>query len=77
MKSPLLIGANVGPMLIINCRFHLSHSSQLSAIKPEELAILKNQEIIAINQDPVVGESISPFRWGTNVVYQPAIPEML
>jgi hypothetical protein len=26
-----------------------------------------NHEIIAINQDPVVGTSISPFRWGINV----------
>jgi alpha-galactosidase len=33
------------------------------------LSILKNQEIIAINQDPVYGTSISPFRWGINVRY--------
>ena len=25
---------------------------------------MKNQEIIAINQDPVVGTSVTPFRWG-------------
>jgi len=25
-----------------------------------------NKEIIAINQDPVVGTSITPFRWGVN-----------
>lgn len=31
------------------------------------LSILKNTEIIAINQDPVHGTSISPFRWGINV----------
>lgn len=31
------------------------------------LDILKNTEIIAINQDPVYGTSISPFRWGINV----------
>ena len=33
----------------------------------ETLEILGNKEIIAINQDPVVGTSISPFRWGINV----------
>ena len=42
-------------------------SIQLSAIKDSDLQILKNQEILAINQDPVVGTSISPFRWGVNV----------
>ncbi|KAF8584417.1 glycoside hydrolase family 27 protein [Ramaria rubella] len=40
--------------------------TNLSAITPEILSILKNDEIIAINQDPVVGTSISPFRWGIN-----------
>ncbi|KAI3603505.1 glycoside hydrolase family 27 protein [Moniliophthora roreri] len=38
----------------------------MSAITPEILGILKNTEILAINQDAVVGESISPFRWGVN-----------
>ncbi|KAJ3860241.1 glycoside hydrolase [Lentinula novae-zelandiae] len=38
----------------------------LSAITPEILEILTNTEILAINQDPVVGKSISPFRWGVN-----------
>jgi len=40
--------------------------TNLSAIRQSDLTILKNQEIIAINQDPVVGTSISPFRWGVN-----------
>jgi len=31
------------------------------------LSVLKNEEIIAINQDPVVGTAITPFRWGFNV----------
>ncbi|EIN08646.1 glycoside hydrolase [Punctularia strigosozonata HHB-11173 SS5] len=35
--------------------------TNLSAITNDVLGILKNKEIIAINQDPVVGESISPF----------------
>lgn len=41
--------------------------SQLSAIKDSDVEILKNREILAINQDPVIGQSISPFRWGVNV----------
>ncbi|KAF9023342.1 glycoside hydrolase [Hymenopellis radicata] len=40
--------------------------TNLSAITNETLSILKNKEILAINQDPVVGTSISPFRWGLN-----------
>ncbi|KAF7360120.1 Alpha-galactosidase [Mycena venus] len=40
--------------------------TNLSAITPDILGILKNTEILAINQDPVVGQSISPFRWGIN-----------
>jgi alpha-galactosidase len=40
--------------------------TNLSAITSDILGILKNTEILAINQDPVVGQSISPFRWGLN-----------
>ncbi|KAG9127803.1 hypothetical protein FRC07_008995 [Ceratobasidium sp. 392] len=40
--------------------------TNLSAITSDTLSILTNREIIAINQDPVYGESISPFRWGVN-----------
>jgi len=40
--------------------------TNLSSITPDILGILKNTEILAINQDPVVGTSISPFRWGIN-----------
>ncbi|KAL5492791.1 hypothetical protein ACEPAI_4239 [Sanghuangporus weigelae] len=41
-------------------------STNLSALNQDQLEILKNEEIIVINQDPVVGTSISPFRWGVN-----------
>jgi len=41
-------------------------STNLSQIAKSDLEIIKNQEIIAINQDPEVGTSISPFRWGVN-----------
>ena len=40
---------------------------QLSSIGDSDLSILKNEEVIAINQDPVVGTSVTPFRWGINV----------
>lgn len=40
--------------------------TNLSEITNETLSILKNNEILAINQDPTVGASISPFRWGIN-----------
>ncbi|KAK0219876.1 glycoside hydrolase [Armillaria fumosa] len=40
--------------------------TNLSEITNETLSILKNEEILAINQDPTVGASISPFRWGIN-----------
>ncbi|KAG6331627.1 hypothetical protein ID866_7464 [Astraeus odoratus] len=33
------------------------------------IEILTNPEVIAINQDPVVGTSITPFRWGINPDY--------
>ncbi|TRM66282.1 glycoside hydrolase [Schizophyllum amplum] len=40
--------------------------TDLSTITNETLEILTNSEILAINQDAEVGESISPFRWGIN-----------
>ncbi|KAG6813119.1 hypothetical protein H0H92_013973 [Tricholoma furcatifolium] len=41
-------------------------STDLATISQETLDILKNKEIIAINQDPVIGSSVIPFRWGIN-----------
>ncbi|KAG6848836.1 hypothetical protein H0H93_013595 [Arthromyces matolae] len=41
-------------------------STNLASVSQQTLEILKNKEIIAINQDPVVGTSIIPFRWGIN-----------
>ncbi|KAH7912366.1 glycoside hydrolase family 27 protein [Hygrophoropsis aurantiaca] len=40
--------------------------TSLATLSQQNIDILKNTEIIAINQDPVVGTSISPFRWGIN-----------
>ncbi|PFH48961.1 glycoside hydrolase family 27 protein [Amanita thiersii Skay4041] len=45
------------PLLIVN---------PLPSISEQSLQILKNTEIIAINQDAVVGTAITPFRWGIN-----------
>ncbi|KAH7886970.1 glycoside hydrolase family 27 protein [Phlebopus sp. FC_14] len=44
-------------------------SADLNSVSKETLEILTNMEIIAINQDPVVGTSVSPFRWGINPDY--------
>ncbi|KAJ7067488.1 glycoside hydrolase family 27 protein [Mycena amicta] len=44
---------------------HLADASE------ETLSTLKNQEIIAINQDPVVGTALVPFRWGLNPNWTP------
>jgi len=40
--------------------------TNLSAMTNETLEILTNEELIAINQDPIVGQGITPFRWGIN-----------
>ncbi|KAF8634224.1 hypothetical protein AX15_000991 [Amanita polypyramis BW_CC] len=40
--------------------------TDLSKVSRESLEILKNSELIAINQDPVVGTAVTPFRWGIN-----------
>jgi alpha-galactosidase len=38
----------------------------LHGIKPEILEILSNKELIAFNQDPVVGVAARPYKWGVN-----------
>ncbi|KIY47914.1 glycoside hydrolase family 27 protein [Fistulina hepatica ATCC 64428] len=40
--------------------------TDLSRITDETLSILKNEELIAIHQDPVIGTGITPFRWLVN-----------
>ncbi|KAI6040914.1 glycoside hydrolase family 27 protein [Pisolithus marmoratus] len=40
--------------------------TDLESTSKETIEILTNREIIAINQDPVVGTSVTPFRWGIN-----------
>ncbi|KAK7031030.1 hypothetical protein VNI00_013820 [Paramarasmius palmivorus] len=40
--------------------------TNLPTVTNETLEIFKNTEIIAINQDDVVGTAVSPFRWGVN-----------
>ncbi|KAF9016608.1 glycoside hydrolase family 27 protein [Hymenopellis radicata] len=36
----------------------------LTKISDATLQILTNKEIIAINQDPIIGTGVTPFRWG-------------
>ncbi|GAB1732738.1 hypothetical protein NU195Hw_g7334t1 [Hortaea werneckii] len=43
--------------------------TDLSKAPKHSLDILGNRDLIKINQDPNVGESISPFRWGLNADY--------
>jgi alpha-galactosidase len=39
-------------------------STNLANVTMDAIEILRNRDIIMINQDPNVGEAISPFRWG-------------
>ncbi|KAF9448138.1 glycoside hydrolase family 27 protein [Macrolepiota fuliginosa MF-IS2] len=41
-------------------------STDLTKATNETLTILKNTELIAIHQDPIVGTAVTPFRWGIN-----------
>ncbi|RMZ10253.1 hypothetical protein D0864_01328 [Hortaea werneckii] len=43
--------------------------TDLTKASKQSLDILGNRDLIKINQDPNVGESISPFRWGLNADY--------
>ncbi|KAI6028988.1 glycoside hydrolase family 27 protein [Pisolithus marmoratus] len=43
--------------------------TDLETATNQTIEILTNREIIAINQDQVVGTSVSPFRWGINPDY--------
>ncbi|KAI7503401.1 hypothetical protein KC347_g8644 [Hortaea werneckii] len=43
--------------------------TDLTKASKQSLDILGNRDLIKINQDPDVGESISPFRWGVNADY--------
>ncbi|KAJ3847248.1 glycoside hydrolase [Lentinula lateritia] len=63
--SILLAGLTL-MILLLAFQIGTNKDLKLSAITPEILEILTNTEILAINQDPVIGQSISPFRWGVN-----------
>ncbi|KAI6002618.1 glycoside hydrolase family 27 protein, partial [Pisolithus orientalis] len=43
--------------------------TDLETASNQTIEILTNREIIAINQDPVVGTGVTPFRWGINPDY--------
>jgi len=43
--------------------------TDLTNASKQSLEILGNRDLSKINQDPNVGESISPFRWGVNADY--------
>ena len=50
--------------------------TDLTVASAETVEILTNKDLIKVNQDPNVGESISPFRWGIydNYVSNPSSP---
>jgi alpha-galactosidase len=39
----------------------------MSKITQQSLSIIMNTELLTINQDAVIADSIAPFRWGINV----------
>lgn len=43
--------------------------TDLTKASKQSLEIFGNRDLIKINRDPNVGESISPFRWGVNADY--------
>lgn len=47
-------------------KYSLIFSYKVSTLSADAKAILLNPEIIAINQDPVIGEPLKPFFWGKN-----------
>ncbi|MCJ1385008.1 hypothetical protein MMC17_008126 [Xylographa soralifera] len=48
---------------------HLIIGTDLTNATEETIEILGNQDLIKINQDPNIGQSINPFRWGINPDY--------
>ncbi|KAH0346152.1 hypothetical protein KCU83_g7539, partial [Aureobasidium melanogenum] len=42
---------------------------ELTNVTNETIEILGNRDLIKVYQDPHLGESISPFRWGINADY--------
>lgn len=42
---------------------HLLLGTNLSNLSPALLAVVKNPQILAINQDTQFGQGIAPFRW--------------
>jgi len=58
-KTHFTVWALMKSPLLVSC--------ELSTATKETLSILTNHEIIALNQDPVVGTGVTPFRWGVDV----------
>ncbi|PKY08682.1 putative alpha-galactosidase B [Aspergillus campestris IBT 28561] len=50
--------------------------TSLDTIDPDHLAILKNEYLLAFNQDPVIGRPAYPYKWGYNEdhTFDPAHP---
>lgn len=74
MKSPLLIGTPVCE--IITCSRSILTYTKLDSISYPHLTILKNEYLLAFNQDPVIGGPARPYKWGYNPdwTFDPAHP---
>lgn len=38
----------------------------LSDLSTEQIALLQNKHLLAFNQDPMIGEPATPYKWGVN-----------
>ncbi|KAF1996368.1 glycoside hydrolase family 27 protein [Amniculicola lignicola CBS 123094] len=57
-RSHFALWAAMKSPLLIGC--------DLETVKGEEVAILKNEYLLAFNQDEYVGPPAKPYKWGTN-----------
>lgn len=44
----------------------LTNPTQLDKLDDDHLSILKNKYLLAFNQDPKIGRSAHPYKWGYN-----------
>jgi alpha-galactosidase len=49
-----------GPLLL---------GTDLTKLKQEQIALLQNKDLLAFNQDPIVGKPARPYKWGINKDY--------
>lgn len=60
LKSPILLGTEVS-LVNANSKHPANEAIQLSQLTKDELAIIKNTELLAFSQDDIVGTPATPF----------------